>query len=139
MVQEISKLRIVLDSNEYIMFLNEQNPFLNKVFSKKEISIYITDMIVSEVLRNVKTHMGKEFYRVIEKNKILFYPGSSYYHLFKKYKDKGFKKGDIIIASFCEGVNAKYLITENRHFLKSKIQDFQILSLEEFLKKLTNL
>ena len=67
MVQEISKLRIVLDSNEYIRLLNEQNPLLSKVFSKKEISVYITDIIISEVLRNVKTHIGKGFYRVIEK------------------------------------------------------------------------
>jgi|SRR3989344_6904871 len=135
MVQEIGKLRIVLDSNEYIRFLNEQNPLLNKIFSKKDISIYITDIIVSEVLRNLETYLGKNFYGIIEKNKILFYPSSSYYHLFKKYKNQGFKKGDIIIASFCNGTGAKYLITENRHFLKSKTQDFQILNLEEFLKK----
>ncbi|MBI2508137.1 hypothetical protein HYV89_04245 [Candidatus Woesearchaeota archaeon] len=135
MVQEVGKLIIVLDSNEYIRFLNEQNPLLGKIFSKKEISVYTTDLIVREVLRNLKTDIGKEFYKVIEENKILFYPSSLYYSLFKKYKDQGFKKGDIIIASFCEGIMAKYLITENRHFLKSKAQNFQILSLKEFLKK----
>lgn len=136
MVQKTGKLVIVLDSNEYIRFFNEQNPLLGKIFLEKEISVFITDLIVSETLRNLEIVKGKEFYTLLEKNKIIFCPSSSYYNLFNKYKEFGFKKGDIIIASFCEGVGAKYLVTENRHFLKTKTKKFKILSLEDFLKLL---
>jgi len=135
MVSEASELIIVLDSNEYITFLNENNLFLSKIFSNKKISIYTTDLIISEVLRNVEINSGKEFFKLIKENKIVFYPSSTYYPLFKKYKNLGFKRGDVIMASFCEGIKAKYLITENRHFLKSgKLNEFQVLSLQEFLK-----
>ena len=55
-------------------------------------------------------------------------------YLFKKYKALGLKKGDIIIAAFCEHINAAYLITENRHFLKQmKFDKFKVLSLKDFV------
>ena len=58
-------------------------------------------------------------------------------HLLVKYKKLGLKKGDIAIAAFCENVKADYLITENRHFVKSKKFDkFKVLSFKDFIRKL---
>lgn len=56
--------------------------------------------------------------------------------LFQKYKNLGFKKGDIAIAAFAEKENADFLISENRHFLKElKTRKFKILNAEQFLEE----
>jgi len=130
-------LIIVLDSNEYINYLEKKNLNLQKVFFNENLSICINDIIIREVLRNLNESQKKDFYDILFENNINFYGQKLPLHLLTKYKKLGLKKGDIAIAAFCESVNANYLITENRHFLKKKIFDkFKVLSLKGFLGKL---
>ena len=127
---------IILDSNEYINYFNKKD-LLDKVFSNQDILIYINDIIIREVIRNLKELQIKEFYNLIFNKNINFYGHKIPLQLLTKYKKLGLKKGDIAIAAFCESISADYLVTENRHFLKSKKFDkFKVLSLKRFLGKL---
>ena len=127
---------IILDSNEYINYFNKKIP-LDKVFSNQDIIIYINSIIIREVIRNLKELQIKEFYNIIFNKNINFYGQKLTFQLLTKYKKLGLKKGDIAIAAFCEAINANYLITENRHFLKSeKFDECKVLSLKKFLTKL---
>ena len=126
---------IVLDSNEYIDYLNSKNS-LDKLFFNQDLTIYINDIVIREVIRNLKEPQIKEFYNIIFSKNIDFYGDKLSSTLLEKFKKLGLKKGDIAIAAFCESVKADYLITENRHFFKSKKFDkFKVLGLKEFLTK----
>ena len=132
-----SKLIIVLDSNEYINFLNKKSLDINKILSNENIIIYVNELIIREVLRNIKETLKREFYKILLKDKIILYNEKLPFNLFKKYKRLGFKKGDIEIAAFCENIGADCLIAENRHFLKSKRSDkFDIVTMRDFLAKI---
>jgi len=107
------------------------------ILSNKGMSIYVHNIIIKEVLDNLIESAKKEFYKLLFNNNIFVKEGILPLHLFEKYKKLGLKKGDVIIAAFCEYVEADYLITENRHFLKIKNFDrFNILKLKDFLTKI---
>ena len=127
---------IVLDSNEYLNYFNKKTP-LCEVFSNQDLTIYTNDIIIREVIRNLKESQIKEFYNIIFNKNINFHGQKLSLQLLTKYKKLGLKKGDIAIAAFCENVMADYLVTENRHFLKAKkFNEFKALSLKELLGKL---
>ena len=123
---------IVLDSNEYINHINKRN-LLDKLFSDENISICINDHITREVVRNLNEHQRKEFYNIILGKNIEFYSQKLPLSSLDRFKKIGLKKGDIAIAAFCDYIGADYLISENRHFLKSrKFDKFRVVSLREF-------
>ena len=133
MVFGVGRLIIVLDSNEYIIFLNKKT-HLDKILANNKI--YINELIVKEVLRNIGESLKGQFYQFLFKSNIILHNEELPINLFEKYKDLGLKKGDIEIAAFCENINTDYLITENRHFLKSKkFEKIKVLNLKEFLEK----
>ena len=128
---------IVLDSNEYIHYINKKNLLPQKLFLDKNLAIFINDHIIREVLRNIEELQKKEFYNIIFKYNIEFYGLKLPVHLLDKYKNLGLKKGDVAVAAFCEAIDAEYLISENRHFLKGiKNTKFKIVNAEQFLKKI---
>lgn len=125
---------IVLDSNEYIKYINERSDLLNLLFQRVGFYFYLHRIIHDEVLRNLRKDTEKEFFKLVIENRIDVDETTLPIALFHKYKELGLNKGDIAIASFCDKIGADYLITENRDFLKSKKFDFQVLSLKEFLE-----
>ena len=126
-----------MDSNEYIIYLNKISLKLDLVFNQEEITIFLNELIVKEVLNAINENLKKEFYRVILSNSINVNNEKLQIDLLKKYKSLGLKKGDIAIAAFCEHIKADYLIIENRHFLDNiTLNKFQILNLNNFLNKL---
>lgn len=128
---------VVLDSNEYINRIGQKTLLLDKIVLDDKIIVFINEIITKEVTNNLSRSLVKEFYDFLLRNNISVYYEIIPFHLFQKYKNLGLKKGDIAIAAFCEAVGADYLITENRHFSKAKKLDkFEVLSLNEFLKKL---
>ena len=58
--------------------------------------------------------------------------------LVAKYEELGLPdKADAVIGAFVEWVGARYLISENRHFLQRlKAAPFEVLSPAEFLARL---
>lgn len=54
--------------------------------------------------------------------------------LMLKYLELGLAEEDAIIAAFTEWLGAKYLVSENRHFLEElKTEAFQVVDAAEFL------
>ena len=128
---------VILDANEYINYISNKILLLDRILSDDKILIYINETITKEVINNLSQSLIKDFYDFLLRNNISVYYEKIPFHLLQKYKKLGLKKGDIAIAAFCENINADYLITENRHFLKSKKFDkFKVLSLRAFLNKL---
>lgn len=128
---------IILDSNEYIIFLNKESALLNQLLANENITIYSNDTIIKEVLRNVEETVKGEFYKMLFKNNVVIKNEKLAFSLIEKYRNLGLKKGDIIIAAFCESVNASFLVSENRHFLKdTKFDKFKVVKLREFLTAL---
>lgn len=125
---------IVLDSNEYINFLNKKQAQLGKILERN--TVHANELIVKEVLRNVAEELKKEFYALLMKDSIALHGENPPARLLLKYKKQGLKKGDIMIAAFCESIGADYLVSENRHFLKErKFAEFRAASLKDFLEK----
>ena len=110
---------IVLDSNEYINCFNNNVLLLNKITLNEIFTIYINETITKEVLNNINEYSKKGFFNFLFTSHIIAYNQKLPDSLLMKYKQLGLKKGDIAIAAFCEAIEADYLITENRHFLKS--------------------
>lgn len=51
-----------------------------------------------------------------------------------KYLELGLAEEDAVIAAFTEWLGAKYLVSENRHFLEElKTEAFQVVDAAEFL------
>ncbi|MBI2650593.1 PIN domain-containing protein [Candidatus Woesearchaeota archaeon] len=127
---------VVLDSNEFINYIEKNTLLLDKIILDDKIIVYINETITKEVNNNLGKSLVKDFYDFLFANNIIVFYEKLPFYLLKKYKNLGLKKGDIAIAAFCEAVGADYLITENRHFLKSKEFKFRVLSLKGFLTKL---
>jgi len=51
-----------------------------------------------------------------------------------KYLELGLAEEDVVIAAFTEWLGAKYLVSENRHFLEElKTEAFQVVDAAKFL------
>lgn len=130
----MTKIRIILDSNEYIYYLANKSTDFLKLFELKDVEIFLNEIIFSEVYRNLTDYLIKYFIKLLKNPKFKTISDKIPQFLIDKYKKLGLKKGDFIIAAFCEFVNADYLISENRHFLKNlKFDKFKVVTLNEFL------
>ena len=128
---------IVLDSNEYINYLNRKTVILDKIVSDDTYIIFINETITKEVTNNLGKLLIKSFYDFLFRNNIIAKDEKLSLSLFQKYKKLGLKKGDIAIAAFCESVSAEYLLSENRHFLKNtKLNTFRVMNLHDFLNRI---
>ncbi len=131
------KLRLVLDSNQYIFYFDNISADLLKLLDTKAIQVFLNDLIFQEIIRNLRRESTRNFINLLKNPKFKFIIDKIPEDLIEKYKKLNLKKGDFVIAAFCEYIKADYLITENRHFLKSmKFDKFQVLNLKDFVKKI---
>ncbi len=130
------KVKLVLDSNEFILYFGTKSEDITRLFAFENVTISLTDLIIKEVIRNIRTESIKEFINLLKNPKFEIAVDYIPQDLINKYRNLGFKKGDIVIAAFCESIKADYLVTENRHFLKSTKFEFEVLNLKELLVKL---
>ena len=130
------KLKLVLDSNEYIFYFDDKSDDISRLFDLHNLKISINNLIIEEAIRNIRKDSIKDFFNLLKNPKFEVIIEKISEHLIEKYRKLGLKKGDVVIAAFCDSINANYLITENRHFLKSKKFDrFKVLSLKKFFGK----
>src|SRR3989338_2927610 len=124
---------IVLDSNEYVFCLADKNRGILKLLNL-EVKIFLNNLIFKEVVRNIRKESVKQLIELLKNLKFSVNTDKILDALIEKYINLGLKKGDIIIAAFCESVNASFLISENRHFLRgAKFDRFKVVKLSEFL------
>lgn len=129
----MTSFKIVLDSNEYVFYLTDKNKDILKLLNL-EVKIFLNNLIFKEVVRNIRKESVKQLIKLLKNPKFAVNADKILDVLIEKYRNLGLKKGGIIIAAFCESVNASFLISENRHFLKEvKFDRFKVVKLSEFL------
>ncbi len=135
-------MQVVLDSNEFLFaFLAKKKECILVLRACKNMHAVIPSIVLEEVSENIKIESGKDqsgkvrkfilesgWFKVVEDAQI---PKI----LLEKYITKGLKKEDSVIGAFTEWMGAKYLISENRHFLKLNAKEFEVLSAKQFLSR----
>ena len=140
-------MEVVLDSNEFIFGFTASKKSCSDLIKLTGIkfNVVLPDIIFREIFERLKIIEGKDFasmvryamlrmgVRIIDEK---FVPEQ----LIKKYFMVLNKKADAAIAAFTEWVNAKYLVSENRHFLENlKRKPFDVLNAEDFIKKMKDI
>lgn len=137
----MGNIKAVLDSNQFIFALRDKKEFCVNVLKLSGIrfTAIICDTIIKEVYHRLKELEGKDFASfvvyIIKNLKIEVIDDRLVpFDVIKKYRDMGAKEEDSLIAAFAEWVEADYLITKNRHFLKEiKIDKFKTINAKGFM------
>lgn len=133
---------ISVDSDEFIAGMS--GAYLPSATLMERLELFVVrilHLVEREVVRNLaflNRALLREFYSFIlhlPDFKVIYEPVPDQY--VKKQRALGLSKEDSIIAGFTEWIGAKFLVTENRHFLKGyHSRSFEILDSKEFLKRL---
>ncbi len=131
---------ICIDSNQFVFGLNETDEdsvaFLNIL---SDFNVAIPRLITQEVTRNLDTAVQvRKFYRLIYGVPNFLVVDEPVPQTFvTKYVELGLReKADAVIGAFAEWVGAKYLVSDNRHFLQElKTDAFEVISPAEFLDR----
>jgi len=129
----MDEIKLILDSNEYVFYFNNKSELL-KIVELPNIKIFINNLIVREVIRNIPRNSVKYFINLLKNPKFMAIKEKMPECLIEKYKKLDLKKGDVVIAALCEYVNVDYFISENRDFLRKKLKKFKVLNIKEFLE-----
>jgi predicted nucleic acid-binding protein len=134
-------MRICIDSCVWIGGLRDNLSPSARVIDlmSRELQVLIPRLIAQEVSRNLATgEQRRLFYRLFqgcELAVIVDEPVSP--ELVTKYVNLGLRaKADAFIGAFTEWVQAEYLISCNRHFLKElKATEFEVVEPATFLQR----
>lgn len=104
-----------------------------------DFNVAIPRLIVQEVTRNLDTAVQvRKLYRLVYvAPNFLVVDEPVPQNLVTKYIGLGLREtADAVIGAFTEWVGAKYLVSDNRHFLQElKIDAFEVVSPAEFLDR----
>lgn len=137
-------MEVVLDSNEFIFgFTKTEKVYadLLKLIGVK-FNVTLPDVVFREVFEKLKILEGKDFasaarYAILKMDIKIVDEKLVPQELIQKYYSIIKKRPDAAIAAFTEWVNAKYLVSENRHFLYIlKRKPFEVLKAENFISVL---
>ncbi|MCX6578591.1 MAG: PIN domain-containing protein [Candidatus Aminicenantes bacterium] len=131
-------MRICIDSNQFIFGLSGSDvasETLLKLLPRLEV--VIPRLIIKEVTRNLNQSQVKAFYALLNRApRVSIVDEPVPIELVRKYVGLGLReKADAVIGAFAEWQGARYIISENRHFL-NELQStvFEVVSPEEFLR-----
>ena len=136
------KYTVLIDSNELILGLKGSKPsskaLIDDLDKLNELCDFrINETIFQEITRNLPLDAKEKFTKLLNVVIIINEAYATNKGLIDKYKNLGLKKGDIPIAAYAELIQADFLISENRHFLKElKTKKFKILDAEQFFKEM---
>ncbi len=140
-------MRIVLDSNEYILGLDTtsgpspSSRLLDLVRilidESEEFRLLVPEIILREIQRNLPSNLEKDFFRLIQSSQKIEYhdlvqvPKTT----FHKYRQqKSLKQADALIAAFADFMKVDYIVSENRHIYRDlKTTGFITLTAQSFL------
>jgi len=140
-------MRIVLDSNEYILGLDTTegpSPFSRLldlvrilIDESEGFRLLIPEIIVWEVQKNLPAGLEKDFFRLIQSSRKIEYHDLVHVpkETFLKYRrQKHLKQADALIAAFADFMKVDYVGSENRHIYRDlKPKDFVTLTAQDFL------
>ena len=134
---------LVLDSNEYILgFTDPQSDSAALLKALKECVVVVPTMIVEEVtssLAAISSRLPRMFYGLL--NDPSAHVMRTYYEppveLWLKYLELGLPEEDAFIGAFAEWVGAKFVVSENKHFLhRLKSDAFKVTDASTMLQRL---
>lgn len=130
-------MRIGIDSNQFIFGIGGIDPASETIMSLlPSLEVVLPCLVIKEVSRNLTELQTETLFFLLNKApqvKIVDEPVPV--ELVRKYVNLGLpEKADAFIGAFTEWQGAKYLISDNRHFLnKLSGSAFEVLTPEEFL------
>src|SRR3989338_91425 len=139
------RIKVVLDSNEILFGLSSGKPYPKVIIDNlnalgKIHDFFINGQIFEEVSRNLPFGSKEKFRRLVGLGILKLSDSKIGKGIIAKYERLWLKKGDIAIAAFADRINAQFLLSENRHFLKEvKIRKFKILTAEQFFSKIAEI
>lgn len=130
-------MRICIDSNQFIFGIGGIDPASETIMSLLPgLDVVLPRLIIKEVSRNLTESQTKVLFTLLNRAsqvKIIDEPVPI--EMVQKYVKLGLpEKADAFIGAFAEWQGAKYLISDNRHFLSELSGSaFEVLRPEEFL------
>ena len=134
-------MRICIDSSVLIPALQGNDPNAVRVLNLigSELILLIPRLIAQEVTRNLKTpEQVRSFYHLFQHYEFAFIIDEPVPRvLVETYSQRGLpEKADAFIGAFGEWMEVRYLISDNRHFLRDlQASPFTVLSPAEFLSR----
>ena len=131
-------MRICIDSNQFIFGLSGTDAASEKVLKHlPRLEVVIPRLIVKEVTRNLNQGQVKAFYALLQQAPhftIIEEPVPA--ELVRKYVGLGLReKADAVIGAFAEWQGARFIISDNRHFLEElQSSAFEVVTPEVFLQ-----
>ena len=130
-------MRICIDSNQFIFGIGGTDPASETLMSLLPgLEVVLPRLVIKEVSRNLTESQTKMLFSLMNKaSQIKIVEEPVPVEMVHKYIDIGLReKADAFIGAFVEWQEAKYLISDNRHFL-SELSGaaFKVLGPEEFL------
>ncbi len=134
-------MRICIDSCAFIHGLRESDQAAVRLLNLvgPELILVVPRLVAQEVTRNLYTpEQVRRFYRLFHNRNFAFLVDEPVPRpLVTKYVDLGLPaKADAFIGAFAEWMQAHYLISDNRHFLRDlHVDAFQVLDAAEFVSR----
>ena len=132
-------MRICIDSCIFIQGLSLLDPASSRVLELigPDVPLVIPRLIAQEITRNLRTTAQvRRFYRLFHERPFAFIVDEPVpRNLVEVYAQKGLsQKADAYIAAFADWMQARYLISDNRHFLRHlTTTSFQVVDASGFL------
>lgn len=133
-------MRICIDSCVFIHGLQESEPAAVRLLDLvgQKWLLVIPRLVAQEVTRNLRTPAQvRRFYRLFHRHDVVFIIDDPVpQELVEKYVGLGLPaKADAYIGAFAEWMQVRYLISDNRHFLRElQTNTFDVLDAVEFLE-----
>jgi len=132
-------MRICIDSNQFIFGLSGSDPASETLMRLlPHLEVVIPRLVLKEVTRNLNPTQVKALYALLRQAPhITVVEDPLPAELVLKYVALGLpEKADAVIGAFAEWQGAKYIISDNRHFLEEMQSDvFEVISPDAFLKR----
>ena len=134
-------MRICIDSCVFIHGLQETDPASVQLLDtiSPALILVIPRLVGQEVTRNlIRPEQVRSFYRLFHNRDFAFIIDEPVpRELVDKYVELGLpEKADAFIGAFAEWMEAQYLISDNRHFLRELHTDaFEVLDAETFIER----
>jgi predicted nucleic acid-binding protein len=134
-------MRICIDSSVFIPALQGDDPAAVRMLNLigPELTLMIPRLIAQEVTRNLKTpEQVRLFYRLFQAYDFAFIVDEPVPRdLVEKYTKLGLpEKADAFIGAFAEWLEVRYLISDNRHFLRElQTRAFTVVDATDFIAR----
>jgi len=137
-------MRICIDSCVFIQGLSkgDSNALRLLTLIGSDLVLVIPRLVAQEVTRNLITpEQVRSFYRLFHESTFAFIVDEPVpAKLVAKYVDLGLRqKADAFVGAFAEWMESRYLISDNRHFLRElNASAFTVLNADEFHERWDN-